>query len=194
MRRGAYAILLYVLVSGCEEPFPIYEEPEGVLSATMARTSADTLTIVQDSSGKLIWVDFTGITLFVCNEYTQLLQGEALILGDLNFVMVSPIVRVFDTETLSQSHVIRPPVVRNTFSLTPGDSAELRFGWMSIKRPADLEGVPFTETVTPDGTTIRTYASVRFAVEGKIRLFERVQAIAVTPIQFVQTYVMIKLP
>jgi hypothetical protein len=193
MRAYLFFLLVCALVLqiGCEEPFPAYEEPQNVLSASLKRTTADTLTMVQDSSGMLIGADPVGISVFVRNEYVQLLQGDALIDGKLNFTMISPAPRAFSTESLTQSNVVRPPVFQNTIAITPGDSAELRVRWFPASKDFFLNGVPYSEVVRSDSTIFRTYAPVKFHVEGDIRLFERVQSIAIKPMEFTQTYIII---
>lgn len=190
-------LLLFIglaLVPACDEPFPEYEEPQDVLSASMVCTSADTLYMVQDSAKTGLGSDPIGISLFVRNDYTQLLQGEALITGKLNFTMVAPMVRVFSTFPLGQSHVVRPSVAQNTIALTPGDTAELRIRWLPGGRTFFLDGVPYTEVVKEDSTVVRTYSEVRFHVDGEIRLFERVQPVTVAPLELVETYVLVILP
>jgi hypothetical protein len=138
--------------------------------------------------------DPVGISLFVRNDYAQLLQGEALVTGKLNISMVAPAIRIFPTTTLSQSNVVRPSVVQNTLALTPGDSAEMRIRWLPSGREFFLDGVPYSEVIKADSTIIRTYSPVRFHVDGEVRLFERVQPIGVTPMEFVETYVVVTLP
>lgn len=175
----------------CDEPFPVYEEPENVLSAELVLTSPDTTTIVRDSSGSLLGQEPLMVVLRVTNRFNQLLQGEALISGRVNIVMTSPVVRVFETEPLLQSMLARPPVFQQTIALPPGESAEFRLSWIPRGLPFFLEGVPFTETMLPDSTIVQRFSAVTFHAEGDVRIFERVQHMEIPAAEFSVRYTQI---
>ena len=184
-------LLVLSLLSGCKEPFPPYEEPTNILVATLAKTGADTLYFIQDSTGATIGVDRIGLTVSVRNNYTQLLQGAAQVTGRLNAIMTAPFPMVLPTTSLGQSDLIRPPVYQNAIALPPGQSAEFRATVFANLVPTLMSSVPHTDQIRADSTKVITYAPVTLQAQAEVRLFELVQPVKTEVLTFTQVYVQI---
>ncbi len=190
-----FGIILLIAAAGlfsCKEPFPPYVEPTNVLEASFTRLSADTVYVVEDTTGALLGSENMKVQLKVLNVYPQLLQGEALIKGRIECFVTAPLPRIGQVLTITRSNIIRPPVIQNSIAVPPGQYAELTADLPVIVAGKELyEGVPFQEVYRPDSTKVRTYAPLTVQVRGTVQIFERVQMIDIAPLTFQQTVVLL---
>jgi hypothetical protein len=185
--------MMTLIINGCKEPFPAYEEPKNVLSAHFRLISFDTLYAYQDSTGQYIGKEPVVFEVIVKNEYYQLLQGQILVKGKLNCIIIAPVIKV-SSLTLGREDMRKPPIFQEAIAITPGDSAVLKTYWFYTVGGAPVfEGVPYTLKVLPDSTLEFRYQPMTLRIEGSIQIFERVQAIQIQPLEFQQMFVRIVL-
>ncbi len=181
--------IITILLSSCKEPFPVYEEPKDVLRASMIRLSGDTLYNIQNDSGAVLESDNFHVNILVKNVYPQLLQGDALISGRLNFFVTSPAPKIGLPYSITRDNLTQPAVFHNSIALTPNQSAELRIYFSPNVYGGIFSGLPFNEVMLADSTRILTYAPMTITVTASVQIFQRVQAINVPDLSFKQIFV-----
>ena len=177
-------------LGSCKEPFPVYDEPTNVLVASLQRTSGDTLYFIQDDKGTPFGTDQIRLKLLVTNVYPQLLQGEALISGRVDFFVTAPVPKVGFAHTLTRSDMVQPPLFQNSIAVPPNTAAEFRIDLSpSVPGGAIYDGVPSNEVDQPDSTKIITYLPMTITVDATVQIFQRVQPIKVKQLSFRQVCV-----
>ncbi|MBI5471509.1 MAG: hypothetical protein HY961_04100 [Ignavibacteriae bacterium] len=178
------SICLWILLMvGCDEQFPSYEEPKNVLDASLVRVSGDTVTITVDSLENFLSSEPTRLRLYVQNRYIQLLEGTALIQGRVNLFAFDPAPKVGTIE-ISRNNLFAPPIFRDNIALAPGDSARLDITWNhSVLSGRLYDSLHFIEFYN-GRTRVRRYAPIMITAEAGVQLFERVQAVRTQPVSF----------
>ena len=185
-----FSLIILILQSGCKEQFPVYEEPTNVLEGSIVKSSSDTLYVIFDDQGNYLGADNIQLSVMVKNIYPQLLQGDALISGRVNFFATSPLPKVGTPYTLSRNDLANPPIYQNSIAVPPNQSAELRVSLgTAVGRGWIFDGVPSNTVTLADSTVVTTYVPMTITVTATAQIFERVQAIQATPLTFNQTFV-----
>ena len=179
--RVITTILFLLSMSSCEEPFPPYSEPEGVLVGELSAVTPDTVDVYFDDRSGLYYVTSQLVfNVTMTNAYNDLLQGEALIDGEVSVQSFSAIPRVVLVH-LTPSSLIQPPVFQDGLSIPPGNAASFSTLWIPYATDGKIvfDGLPFTMV-----GTAKIYSPISFSATARVQIFERVQPIEFGGIEF----------
>jgi hypothetical protein len=174
-------ILLLLSMISCEEPFPPYSEPEGVLVGELSAVTPDTVDVYFDDRSGLYYVTSQLVfNVTMTNAYNDLLQGEALIDGEVSAQSFSAIPRVV-LVPLTPSTLLQPPVFQGGLSLPPGGVASFSTLWIPYGTDGQIvfAGLPFTTV-----GTAKLYGPIPFSATARVQIFERVQPVEFGGIEF----------
>ncbi len=182
-------VFVAVLASGCDEMLPPRDEPERFLVTTAVGLDG----IVSYRGGAF---DGNGgaLLLTVKNVYSEVLQGEERIRGDVDVWMKD----MPDKHALVQatkSNLTSPNLVRfNLVTLGPDTSATLLKRWEPrITAGSDSghffwEYVDSTQKFTALGKPYWESEPVHFVANARIQIFKNVQAVTVKQLEFTVVY------
>ena len=179
--RVLTTFVLLLSMSSCEEPFPPYSEPEGVLVGELSAVTPDTVDVYFDDLSGLYYVTSQLVfNVTMTNVYNDLLQGEALIDGEVSAQSFSAIPRVVLVR-LTPSTLLQPPVFQGGLSLPPGSTASFSTLWIPYATDGKIvfDGLPFTMV-----GTAKLYSPISFSATARVQIFERVQPIEFGQVEF----------
>ncbi len=172
---------LLVAVPACDEVFPPYDEPKGVLEGTLDVVAPDTVDLFYERvTEQYFLMSQLIVRVSVANVYDNLLQGAARVDGTVSLQSFSQIPRTL-LIPLTQGNLLSPPVFQGSIALAPGDSAEFSELWLPFATDGKIvfEGLPFQIV-----DSAKVYPKMDFVATAKVQLFERVQAISVGGYKF----------
>jgi hypothetical protein len=165
----------------CEEPFPVYQEPQNVLKTELTLTAKDTISCSFDSVGNAYFFnDQLTFNTTITNIHDDLLQGDARINGFIrvqSFGAVSRTVLV----TLTPAELRFPPLFQGRLALAPGKSAQFVSIWVPIATDKKAVFVGFPYNVV-NGK--RLYGPVDFLAATTVQIYDRVQHIQSENLKF----------
>jgi hypothetical protein len=174
-------LAVFSVISGCDEPFPAYQQPENVLSVEVAITAKDTISVYYDDVYKKYYLDDPMIfSSSVTNEHINLLQGTARVNGVIHVQSFSQIPKLIEV-TLNPADMRYPPTFQGNIALPPGNKAQFSTLWVPVAIDGKIiyEGLPYTLV-----GGIKLYGPISFTAVAEIQIFDRVQAIKSKPIEF----------
>ena len=181
MRRIAIPCLLLLAAVSCDEPFPVYTEPEGVLQGDLSAVVPDTVDVYYDDRSERYYVNSQLIfNVIITNMHDDLLQGEALIDGAVTVQSFASIPRVI-LVPLTPATLLQPPIFQGDISIPPTGTASFSTLWIPYATDGEIvfEGLPFTTV----GDT-KLYGPISFSSTATVQIFERVQAIEFGEVMF----------
>jgi len=174
-------VLFVVGVVACDEPFPPYAEPQGVLNGEVSVVVPDTVQVYFDAASQQYYLNSQMIfNVTVTNMHDDLLEGEALVSGVITAQSFSQIPRVV-LIPLTTGNLLQPPVFQGNIAISPGGVASFSTLWIPYATDGEIvfKDLPFST----DGTD-KFYGPVAFSASAEVQLFERVQPIVFGAAEF----------
>lgn len=173
--------VMLVCIDACKEPFPSYQEPVDVLVGEVTLSAPDTVDVYYNGITQGYYLNSVMVLkVVVTNVHDDLLQGLALVGGRITLQSFGEVPRIL-VVPLSASNLRTPPLFGGNLALGPGRKAEFTELWLPYSTDSHIvfEGVSYT-VVNGD----RVYGPIDFIAFSDVQIFERVQPIRTSPLQF----------
>lgn len=174
-------LVLVIILASCDEPFPVYQEPEDVLQGELIFESADTVEAVWESfTSQWYFNDVMTFRVEITNVHDDLLEGKARVDGMILVLAFSDIPRA-TRAPLNTGNLVKPPVFQGNIAIGPGRQAVFSTFWLPVALDGNAvwEGLPFTAVGAE-----KIYGPISFLGVAGAQLFERVQPIQFGEIKF----------
>jgi hypothetical protein len=181
MKNHIVSLVFLLGVASCTEEFPVYEEPEQVLSAELSLNSPDTLRAHYFAPGDVWYLSTaSSFEIRLKNLHDDVLQGTALIGARIVVQSFAEIPRMCVVE-LTRGDLRSPTLFQGSIALPPATAAVFSKLWIPEATDGEMIFTGLPSRVVGDMTV---YGPITCVAWAEAQVFEKVQSQRTPNIQF----------